>query len=374
MNPLFPLTQRRNTSNISALPGVIPSFGKSLAAPLLGLGILFGCAISPAPAATWVNVTSNLAGMPSECGNLCLLSVVPGKDIVIAGIAQKGLWQSTDDGENWTPLGKGAGSDVITNRPLHIEYDPTNPAIFWESGIYNSFGVYQTTDAGMTFHHLGNARHNDYVSVDFSDPKRQTLLAGGHEQKQTLYKSVDGGKTWTNIGLNLPKGTKFSTEPLILDASTYLVNSSGYGGGLTGVYRTTDGGTTWQSVSNLQADGQPLVASDGAIYWELIWNQGLIRSTDQGKTWTRLLGYGVIQGTKIIELPDHKLCAVGPKCIKVSSNKGATWTQLGPPTPNQPAGVVYSPVKQAFYVSHWDCGSKVLADAIMRLDYPVTGN
>ncbi|MCX6905689.1 MAG: hypothetical protein NTW03_19850 [Verrucomicrobia bacterium] len=46
--------------------------------------------VSPGLAA-WVNVTANLADMPSECGNLCLLSVVPGQDKIIAGIAKQGL-------------------------------------------------------------------------------------------------------------------------------------------------------------------------------------------------------------------------------------------------------------------------------------------
>ena len=94
---------------------------------------------------------------------------------IIAGIAKQGLWQTTDGGKTWTPLGQGAGSDVIVNRPSRIEYDPTSSDTFWESGIYNSSGVYRTTNGGMTFQHLGIARHNDFVSVDFSDPQRRTM-------------------------------------------------------------------------------------------------------------------------------------------------------------------------------------------------------
>src|SRR3954469_12271933 len=131
--------------------------------------------------AEWVNVTGNLAGMPSECGNLCLLSVVPGQDRIIAGVAKRGLWQTADGGAKWTQLGQGWGSDAIVNRPSRILYDPKDPNIFWESGIYNSFGVYQTTDGGQIFRHLGSIKHNDYVSVDLSGARRRTLLAGGHE-------------------------------------------------------------------------------------------------------------------------------------------------------------------------------------------------
>ena len=188
-------------------------------------------AILPSGWGAWVDVTANLAGLPSECGNLCLLSVVPGQDKIIAGIARRGLWATADGGATWTPLGQGAGSDAIINRPSRIVYDPTNSEVFWESGIYNSFGVYRTTDGGQTFHHLGKITHNDYVSVDFSDPRRQTLLAGGHEQSHQVWKSVDGGQNWSNIGSNLPPGTKFSSNPLLVPPSTYLVNASGWGKG-----------------------------------------------------------------------------------------------------------------------------------------------
>src|SRR5258706_4135842 len=263
--------------------------------------ILFGIVFPLS--AQWVNVTGNLADMPSECGNLCLLSAVPGQNKITAGIARRGLWQTMDGGATWTPLGQGAGSDVIVNRPSRILYDPTNANVFWESGIYNSFGFYQTTDGGRTFRHLGSAKHNDYVSVDFSDPRRRTLLAGGHEQSRTVWKSVDGGQTWTNIGTTLPEGTKFSSNPLLIDAFTYLVNASGWGKGTGGVYRTTDGGTTWSQVSTLEADGAPLVASDRSIYWPLMYDRGVIRSTNQGQTWTQVCGPSVIKGSKIGELP-----------------------------------------------------------------------
>jgi len=346
---------------------------KSLTARLFLAGILLTGSISSASAG-WENVTGNLADMPSECGNLCLLSTLPGKDVVIAGIAKQGLWQSADGGTTWTAIGKDAGSDSITNRPSRILYDPANPAVFYESGIYNGPGVYKTTDGGKTFQHLGKIGHIDYVSVDFTDPKRMTLIAGGHEQSQKLWKSEDGGQNWTNIGLNLPAGTKFSSNPLLIDKSTYLVNAAGWGKGTPGIFRTTDAGATWQSVSPLEPNGGPLVASDGTIYWCLLWDKGVIRSTDQGKTWEQACGYGVIKASGLVELPDGKLLAVGQKCLKISTDKGATWTQIGDPTPVQPAGVVYSPVRKALYIWHWNCGPKVLPDAIFRCDYPPKAN
>jgi hypothetical protein len=99
---------------------------------------------------------------------------------------------------------------------------------FWESGIYNAGGVYRTTDDGTTLLALGNVTHNDSISVDFTDPMRQTLLAGTHEQSGHLFRSTDGGNTWTDIGPNLPTGTGFSSQALVIDAQTHLLGTYTY--------------------------------------------------------------------------------------------------------------------------------------------------
>ncbi len=74
-----------------------------------------------------------------------------------------------------------------------IVWDPADPTIFWETGSYGSHGgVYKSSDDGVTVKQLGGITHDDFVSVDFSDPRRRTLLVGGHES-QSLQKSTDGG-------------------------------------------------------------------------------------------------------------------------------------------------------------------------------------
>ena len=312
---------------------------------------------------TWVNATGNLAKMTSECGNLTTLSQVPGSDTIIAGIALRGLWANRS-GSIWTQLGTGAGSATIVNRPLWITYDPARPGVFWESGIYNGGGIYKTTDNGTTFQQLGSITHNDFVSVDFGDPSRNTLLAGGHEQSQRVERSTDGGKTWTNIGANLPDASNHSVAPLIINSRTYLVNTTGGGAGTGGIYRTSNGGASWQQVSALGPSGSPLVTSKGLIYWPH--GDGLLKSTDSGLTWTRVGSH--LQTVRPIELPNGRLVALGPTNLMISADGGATWSPVGPTLPFAPSGLIYSPRRQAFFIWRWDCGNVVLPDAIMKLE------
>jgi photosystem II stability/assembly factor-like uncharacterized protein len=326
------------------------------------------------PVSGWINATANLANMPSECGNLQLVSAKPDMDMLITGVSKQGLWASRDGGKSWSALGTGPGSASITNRITAIVYDPTTPARFWESGIYNGGGVYVTQDDGVTVTALGNITHSDLVSVDFSDPARKTLLAGGHEQSQTLRRSTDGGATWNNVGGGLPANTN-CTSPFVVDAMTHLVGCGGYGGGPTGIWRTVDGGTTWSQVTASGGAGAPLHASDGSIYWSSPGGAGLTRSTDQGQHWTDVAGAGVIAGRPLVELPNHWLATLGPSSVVVSKDLGATWSQATNALPYSDAvGVTYSGPQKAFFVWHFTCfgNTAVPADAIMRFDWDYT--
>ncbi len=316
----------------------------------------------------WVNVTANLAGMPSECGNTSYLAAHPARDMLITSVARHGLWASTDGGGSWHQLWPTAGATQITNRGSSIVFDPMHPDTFWESGIYNGPGVYRTTDGGLTFTALGSAHHIDAVSVDLGDPMRLTLLAGGHEQKQTLYRSADGGNTWTNVGINLPAGTNFCTHGLVIDANIHLVGCSGYAGGTDGVFRTTDGGKSWTPTTTAPAAGLPLRATDGTLYWALIYDRGLIKSTDQGRTWTQTVQGGVLKTVSPLELPDGRIVAVGPRTMMISADKGVTFRALGAPLPFNPNSLAYSSQRSAFFIEQFDCGNAVVPHAISR--YP----
>jgi hypothetical protein len=325
--------------------------------------------VAATPPAMWVNVTANLAGMASECGNTPYLASHPGYDMVITSVAKQGLWSSIDGGASWKQLWPAAGTQQITNRGSSIVFDPAHADTFWESGIYNGPGVYRTSDNGVTFVALGDVRHIDSVSIDLSDPQRQTLLAGGHEQKNTLYRSADGGATWTNVGMNLPAGTNFCTNALVIDKNIHLVGCSGYAGGTDGVFRTTDGGKTWTSTTTASAATPPLWASDGTIYWSLIYDRGLIKSTDQGRTWTQTIQSGTLKTGHPIELPDGRIVAAGGKTLMISTDQGVSFKPVGDMMPFVPNTIAYSPYRNAFFIEQFDCGNAVVAHAISRFGF-----
>jgi photosystem II stability/assembly factor-like uncharacterized protein len=317
-----------------------------------------------APASDWINVTANLVGAHTSCGNLTGVFIKPDEDMVIAGVAAGGLWASVDGSQTWQSLG-AQSTAPINNRPTGLVFDPMVPSRYWESGTYGGC-VFQTMDDGQSFVQLGAEQHCDLVSVDLSGSSRMTLLAGGHEQSRTLYLSVDGGATWNNVGGGLPDGS-LCTLPLVIDSRTYLVGCRGYNVP-TGIYRTTDGAATWTSVAMAGGGSAPLVASDGSIYWG---GQGgeIVRSTDQGQTWTQTIAGGMLEAISPTELPDGRLASLGGGNVVLSSDHGTTWRPVAALPYSDAAGISYSSRQGAFFTSHWNCSNSIPSDAVMRFNF-----
>jgi photosystem II stability/assembly factor-like uncharacterized protein len=335
------------------------------------------------PAGSWVNVTANLAGMASQCGNMSSVFVKPDENLVIAGIAADGLWGSHDDGMSWQALGMGPASATITNRPLSLVYDPVTPKQYWESGSYNGGGVYETMDDGFTFTQLGDVMDCDTVSVDLTDPKRQTLLAGAHENPQTLYRSTDGGMTWINVGVGLPPDI-FCTFPIVINPLTYLAGCGGVNGGkASGIYRTVDGGVTWTQVSGSGGGSAPLMTANGNIYWASPNDSGMTMSMNGGLNWQDVVSVPyTIVNVHPVELPGGTIATLGNQYV-VTSSDGVTWKIASPllpfgTDPHATVGIVYSSHENAFYVWSQTCDfasgatsadaaiNAVPADAIMK--------
>jgi photosystem II stability/assembly factor-like uncharacterized protein len=343
------------------------SSGGSGGAALPALDATYSDKITPVTAGQWDNVTNNLAGMSSECS--VVVAPSPHVDMIVAAIGKHGIWESNDGGDSWNEF---PASDQITSRPTQILHDPTNPGVFWDAGIYNNNGLFKTTDNGNSFPQQGWITHLDSISVDFSDPQRQTLLAGPHEASQKLYLSTDGGQNWDDWGSRLPAGTGFCTEALVLDAQTFLVGCGGWGGGTLGIQRSVNGGSDWVTVYDKAVSDHGLYASDGAIYWAGM-SGGLVKSTDKGLTWASVADGATAIAIHPVELPSGKIATVSATDIMVSADKGATWQPVTqgflPYMPNKPNGIAYSRFRKAFYIWRWDCGPVIESDEIFRFGY-----
>lgn len=316
----------------------------------------------------WEDVTANLVGLESTCGNVSYVSVDPDDGTVIAGIAANGLWEWQPDGGAWAALGDGGGSDTIVNRTAWIEYDPLVAERFWEAGTYGD-GVFRTDDGGVTFQQLGDVQSVDSISVDLTDELRRTMLAGAHE-RSALYLSVDGGNTWTDLAVVLPDDVGFTSYALVLDAQTLLVGS--YRGAEAGIHRSENGGLTWSSVFELPVAANA-VRGDDAVYWLLEDGRGVAVSRDGGQTFEVGGPTGGSPRT-LSRLGDGTLVTHADEQLLVSGDGGTTWDAVGPPLPFEPNGVTVSEDGGSAYAWQFTCnfdesGNPVTPGSIVRLDF-----
>lgn len=308
--------------------------------------------------AAWVNATGNLAGMSSECGDLQSIWAVPNVNKVVTGVANQGIYNTTNGGTSWA---KTSGS-VVTFRMTQMVFDPINTATWYACGIYHSPGIAKTTDGGATWQALGNTYHHDGMAVDFSDPQRKTLLAGTHEQQSTLWRSTNGGTSWTNIGC---PGGGYSSFPYIVNTQTYLINING-----SGTYRSDNAGSSWNKVGN--ATYGPIIKSgSGELYCA---GTGFVnKGSADGTTWTYTT-MPIANYSNPIELPGDKIASINNNGIYISADKGATFKKCCSPLPTALSsgvgawGLCYNSVAGAFYAFTWNCGSTVGANEIWRYD------
>lgn len=187
---------------------------------------------------------------------------------IYVATASGGLWKSTNNGTTWTPLFDD--QPVSTFGDLAIA--PSNPGVIWAgTGEQNNRqstswgnGVYRSTDGGKTWTHLGlvETRHIGRIVVHPSDPDVAYVAALGNLWKPSpergVFKTEDGGRTWLKVlyvdtltgAVDLVMDP---TDPNTLYAATYqrLRRTWGFNGGGpgSGIWKTSDGGRTWRKLT-----------------------------------------------------------------------------------------------------------------------------
>lgn len=206
-----------------------------------------------------------------------------GKITVFVGAASGGVWKSDDGGTRYRP--------VFDEQPVQsigaIALDPKNSKNVWvgtgESWTRNSVsignGVYKSTDGGETWTHVGLDKSERVARIAVSPKNRDTVFAAvpgalwSDSPDRGLYKTSDGGKTWTQIlkGPNLSTGcTDIAIDPSnpdVMLACMWDFRRKGWeyrSGGesptapsASGLFRSTDGGNTWTEITPEANKGFP---------------------------------------------------------------------------------------------------------------------
>ena len=193
--------------------------------------------------------------------------------IIYLGLATGGIWKSTNNGTTWTPIFdtypvSSIGDIAIAPSNPDILYVGTGEANNRQSSSFGA-GVYKSIDGGKSFHEAGlkDTQSIARIVVHPKDPNIAYVAAVGHlfgpNKERGLYKTTDGGKTWTNTKF-IDENTGFTdvvmdpTNPNVLIAASYQRRRTpwGFNGGGpgSGLWKTSDGGKTWTKLTQRVAE------------------------------------------------------------------------------------------------------------------------
>ncbi len=294
-------------------------------------------------------------------------------EALIVGMPDKGLWASDNAGKNWTQLGKDQPA-LMAGRPTQLFVDPSDAKAFWVAVRGAGAGLFASSDGGATVSKLYARDDLGAFGVDLTDPKRKTMYHSLFDKNQGIHRSVNNGKTFSRISGRLPDGILSFTGMLVIDAKTLLIAADVPGPAkvkgkgkerTTGILRSDDGGLGWSLVSKEGTQSPPLRLATGEILWAYGLDEGILRSADQGKTWSVM--DNVVRSCPC-DLGKGWLVAVGERQLQISTNNGKIWQSLGPPAPFAPNGLVFDRKHHALfaYRTPEGVGSLTLA----RLDLP----
>jgi len=234
------------------------------------------------------------------------------------GTTGGGIWKTEDGGTYWENISDGyfkrasVGALAIAESDANVIYVGMGESTI-RSNVSHGDGVYKSTDGGRTWNHCGltETRNISKVRVHPTNPDLVYVGAFGHAHgpnpERGVYRSKDGGKTWEHILFRSPEAGVVDlsldpTNPRIIYAAfwegVHRAHELISGGPGSGLFRSTDGGDTWEEITRKPGLPQGLLGRMGIVaspakagrVWAIIEAQegAVVRSDDYGETWQRV--------------------------------------------------------------------------------------
>jgi len=302
---------------------------------------------SPYKSLAWQSI-----GPANNTGRMTSMAVADdaGLRTIYVGAASGGVWKSDDRGDTWRPIFEQEATASIGD----VAVAPSNHNIVWVgTGEDNLFragiagtGMYKSTDAGATWQQMGLVDSGTIgrVIVHPTNPDIVFVAASGHEwtsnDTRGVFRTTDGGKNWTKVFF---RSANTGAVDLVMDPSDpntlYAAMwqrvrrkwsdprvEPGYGEG--GVWKTTDGGTTWTAANDGLAPAQfrgriglDIARSNPNVVYAIVdsYDTGRPARPQERDAYRRLLpeGSNIIKGLEIYR----------------SDNKGRSWKLVSGQTP-----------------------------------------
>ncbi len=300
--------------------------------PLIALLGFLGMTLLPAaglaqhqPSGAFDDLSWRMVG-PMRGGRTRAVAGVPSEpNVFYVGAVNGGVWRTNDAGRTWQPIFDAQPTQSIGA----IAVAPSNPSVIYVASgegllrpdLSVGNGIYRSSDGGLTWTHggLADGQQIPELAVDPHDPNRLFAAVLGHpygpNTERGIFRSLDGGASWQRV-LYHDADTGGSTvaidpsNPQVVYAGLWQSRLGpwedrnefqGTGGGL---FKSTDGGSTWQQLTNglpanlAQINIAIAASAPRRIYavagttepgdYSSAAGLGVFRSDDAGESWTRI--------------------------------------------------------------------------------------
>ena len=279
--------------------------------------------------------------------------------VIYIAAATGGIWKSTSGGVTWEPVLDDAGVGSMGD----VTVAPSNPEIVWAgSGEPNNMrsssygdGVYKSVDGGKTFRHMGlrSSQHVGRIVIRPDDPDAVYVAAVGplwaSGGERGVFRTTNGGETWEAV-LTIDEHTGVTdlvmdpSNPDVLYASALQRERRAYsyvgGGPGSGIYKTTDGGDSWTKLdaglpkSDMGRIGLDVSLSRPGTLYAVVEGseQGVYRTDNHGATWRKTSDIASIPwyfGQIRVDPVDPEVVYHLGVRLQRSEDGGETWERIG---------------------------------------------